>query len=98
MSFYIYVYFLLMFRSTPRAKRTDTLLPCRTLIRTILVDGQPAADHLGSERLVRRRRREAQKIPARIDESVEGVGLAHRFAAARWALSMLPRRMATQRI
>src|SRR3546814_10631499 len=64
----------------------------------ILVDGQPAADHLGIERLVRRRRREAQKIPARIDESVEGVGLAHRFAAARWALSMLPRRMATQRI
>src|SRR3546814_7030822 len=64
----------------------------------ILIDGQPAANHLRIERLVRRRRREAQKIPAGIDESVERVGLAHRFAAARRALDVLPRRMATQRI
>src|SRR3546814_8293495 len=64
----------------------------------ILIDGQPAANHLRIERLVRRRRREAQKIPAGIDESVERVGLAHRFAAARRALDVLPRRMETQRI
>src|SRR3546814_9022821 len=60
----------------------------------ILVDGQPARDHCGVERLVRRGAGEAEEIPARIDEGVERVGLAHRRAAARRAGDMLPRRMA----
>jgi hypothetical protein len=48
----------------------------------ILIDRQPSACHLRVEGPVRRLACEADEIPARIHESVERVGFAHRIAPA----------------
>src|SRR3546814_7351629 len=57
----------------------------------ILADGQPLFDGRLVERPVVGLAGEADEIPRRIDEGVEGIGLTQRGRAARRARDMLPR-------
>src|SRR5207248_8133790 len=64
----------------------------------VLVDRHPVVDVLALERILGARRAEAQEIPGRLEEGVEGVGLAPRGLAATGARDVLPGRVMVERI
>ncbi len=65
----------------------------------VLVDRQPAIDHLAvGRRVLDPRISEAREVPRRIDEGVHRVGLARGRPVAAWARDVLPGRMAVERI
>jgi hypothetical protein len=64
----------------------------------ILVDRQPIVGRRRVDRRARVRVREPREVPGRIDEGVQGVGLAFGRAAAGWACRVFPGRMPRQRI
>src|SRR6516225_8972182 len=64
----------------------------------ILVDRHPVIDCLPLEGDRRARRAETQKVPRRVEESVQSVGLALGGSATTRAPDMLPCRMVVERV
>src|SRR5262249_61451640 len=64
----------------------------------ILVDGHPIIGLFRLDGLPGMWRAKAREIPGAVDKSIAGIGLACGFAAASWAIDVLPGWMAVERI